>query len=96
MKTTIHYSEKMTLCVHGLGLTATIDLGCTSLASALEYVERIFNDKTFFYGDSIESIHVIDSKTGELIAECEPNEEINDDAESWPTPEEIFEDRGYY
>jgi len=82
MKATLHYSEKMTLCIHGLGVTATIDFGCISLERALEYTRAIFDNKTLFNGDSIESVHIINSETGELIAECEPDQpskELDDD-----------------
>lgn len=72
MKTTLHYSTFMTLYVHACGMTATVDMGCTPLKDVLQFAEAIFNNKTFFHGDSVEAVHVIDSKTGELIAECEP------------------------
>lgn len=72
MKTTLHYSTFMTLYVYACGMTATVDMGCAPLKDVLQFAEAIFNDKTFFHGDSVESVHVIDSKTGELIAECEP------------------------
>lgn len=95
MKTTLHYSTSMTLYVYACGMTATVDMGCKPLDEILEFVEAIFNDKTFFHGESVDTVHVIDSNTGELIAECEPDKEVDNDAESWPTPEEIFDDWGY-
>lgn len=93
MKTTLHYSTHMTLCVHSLGLTANIDLGCKTLADTLEYVDCIFNDATMFRRECVDCVHIIDSNTGELIAECEPDQPQDD--EVWPSPEEIFEDWGY-
>ena len=94
MKTTLHYSTFMTLYVYACGMTATIDLRCKSLEDTLDFVQHIFDDDTFIHGETVDTIHVIDSKTGELIAECEPDKEAND-SESWPTPEEIFDDWGY-
>ena len=75
MKTILHYSEKMTLCVRALGITATIDLGCKSLDDTLGYVDCIFGDATMFHGEDVEYVHVINSETGELIAECVPDHE---------------------
>lgn len=95
MKTTLHYSTFMTICVHACGVTATVDYGCKPLEDVLDFVQAIFNDETLFCGESVESVHVIDSKTGELIAECVPDKEVNNDVESWPTPEEIFDDWDY-
>lgn len=95
MKTTLHYSTFMTLNVHALGMTAMVDMGCKPLNEVLDFVEHIFSNDTMFCGDYVEKVVVCDSNTGELIAECDPDKEINDDAESWPTPEEIFEDWGY-
>ena len=73
MKTTLTYSTFMTLSIHSLGLTATIDLGCKELSEALEYVDCIFNDATMFRKECVDLVHVIDTKTGELIATCEPD-----------------------
>lgn len=73
MTTTLHYSTFMTLCVHACGMTAEVDMGCKPLEEVLDFVSHIFDDDTFFHGDSIELVHVIDSKTGELIAECAPD-----------------------
>lgn len=89
MKTTLHYSTFMTLYVYACGMTATVDMGCKPLDEVLQFVEAIFADKTFFHGDSINSIHVIDSKTGELIAECES------DTESGPTAVDDWGDWDY-
>lgn len=75
MKTTLHYSEKMTLCVRALGITATIDLGCKTLDDTLGYVDCIFGDATMFHGKDVEYVHIINSETGELIAECVPDPE---------------------
>ncbi len=81
MKTILHYSEKMTLCVHALGITATIDLGCKSLDDTLGYVDCIFGDATMFHGESVDCVHIINSETGELIAECTPDpKDSNEDA----------------
>ncbi len=88
MKTTLHYSTRMTLCIHSLGLTANIDLGCKTLTDTLEYVDCIFNDATMFHCECVDSVSIIDSDTGELIAECEPErsheieEKINLDLDS--------------
>lgn len=92
MKTTLHYSEKMTFCVAGLGIMAQVDAGYTTLEAALEYAQAIFDDKTLFNGESVESVHIINSETGELIAECEAesHEEINLDLD-WG----FNEDMGY-
>ena len=78
MKTTLHYSEKMTLCVRALGITATIDLGCKSLDETLEYIDCIFSDATMFHAECVDYVHVINSDTGELIAECEPDPKHSD------------------
>ena len=93
MKITLHYSTFMTLYVYACGMTVTIDMECKPLDEILDFVQSIFDDKTFFHGDSVEQVCVIDSKTGELIAECVPDKEVNNDAESWPTPEEIFDEK---
>jgi hypothetical protein len=95
MKTTLHYSTFVTLNVSALGMTATIDMDCKPLNEVLDFVEHIFNNDTMFCGEYVQKVVVTDTNTGELIAECEPNKEINDDAESWPTPEEIFDDWDY-
>ena len=81
MKTTLHYSEKMTLCVRALGITATIDLGCKSLDDTLGYIDCIFNDATMFRAECVDYVHVINSDTGELIAECEPDHPDKDDTD---------------
>ena len=95
MKTTLHYSEKMTFCVAGLGIMAQFDAGCITLEAALEYAQAIFDDKTLFNGESVEYIHIINSETGELIAECEADKEIPLNTEVWPTANEIFDDWGF-
>lgn len=79
MKTILHYSEKMTLYVHALGLTATIDLGYKSLDDTLGYVDCIFGDATMFHAESVDSVHIINSDTGELIAECVPDSKTSDE-----------------
>ncbi|MBQ3641725.1 hypothetical protein II906_07375 [bacterium] len=89
MKTTLHYSTFMTLCVHACGMTATVDMGCKSLEDVLDFVQHIFNDDTFFHGESVESVHVIDSETGELIAECVPEESVDDVYDDWGYNEDI-------
>ena len=91
MKTTLHYSTFMTICVHACGMTATVDYGCKPLEDVLDFVQAIFNDETLFCGESVESVHVIDSKTGELIAECVPEESVEDDCGDW----DYNEDMGY-
>lgn len=92
MKTTLNYSTFMTLSIHALGLTATIDLGCKELSDTLEYVDCIFNDATMFRKECVDLIHVIDTKTGELIATCEPDGPIPvDDDPDWG----YNEDMGY-
>lgn len=90
MKTTLHYTEKMTLLVSALGMTATIDLGWTSLADTLEYADCIFNNATMFHGNCVDYVHVINAETGELIAECKPDHED-------PAPEDwdYNEDEGF-
>jgi len=93
MKTTLYYSEKMTLCVHALGMVANVDMGCKELREVLDYVQAIFDDKTMFLSDAVDVVYVINSETGELIAECEPDQP--QDNEVWPTADEIFEDWGY-
>lgn len=89
MKTTLHYSTFMTVCVHACGMTATVDFDCKPLEDVLDFVQHIFNDDTFFHGESIESVHVIDSKTGELIAECVPEESVDDDYGDWDYNEDM-------
>jgi len=79
MKTTLTYSARMTICVHTLGLTANIDMGCKELQEVLDYVEAIFNDDTMFRKYCVSNVHVIDSNTGELIAICDPDQPIGDD-----------------
>ena len=95
MKTTLHYSTFVTLSVYGCGITANVDLGCKPLNEVLDYIEHIFNDDTIFCGKFVTHVVATDSKTGELIAECVPDKEVNNDVESWPTPEEIFDDWNY-
>lgn len=87
MKTTLHYSTSMTLYVYACGMTATVDMGCKPLDEILEFVEAIFNDETFFHGESVDTVHVIDSNTGELIAECE--------SDRGPTAVDDWDDWGY-
>ena len=92
MKTTLHYSTRMTLCVHSLGLTANIDLGCKTLADTLEYVDCIFNDATMFHAECIDWVHILNSETGELIAECIPNpknSDVNDYDPDWDYNEDM-------
>ena len=91
MKTTLHYSTFMTVCVHACGMTATVDFDCKPLEDVLDFVQHIFNDDTFFHGESVVSVHVIDSKTGELIAECVPEKSSDDDYSDW----DYNEDMGY-
>ncbi len=93
MKTTLHYSTFMTLYVYVRGMTATVDMGCKPLNEVLDFVQDIFNDSTFFHSDAVEQVCVIDSKTGELIAECAPNNEqfFENDDNDWG----YNEDMGY-
>lgn len=79
MKTILHYSEKMTLYVHALGITSQVDLGCKSLEDTLGYVDCIFNDATMFRAECVDSVHVINSDTGELIAKCHPDPKSSDE-----------------
>lgn len=79
MKTTLHYSTFMTLGIHALGMVAELDMGCKPLDEVLNYVDCIFKDNTMFHGECIEKVYVIDSKTGELIAECNPESSSQDD-----------------
>lgn len=73
MKTTLHYSTFVTLSVYGCGITANVDLGCKPLNEVLDYIEHIFNDDTIFCGKFVTHVVATDSKTGELIAECDPD-----------------------
>jgi len=73
MKTKLYYCEKMTLHILALGMESSIDLGDTTLESALEYVNHIFNDSTMFRAERVSHVHIINSLTGELIATCEPD-----------------------
>ena len=91
MKTTINYATSMTLRIFSLGMVVTVDMGCKPLGEVLQFAEAIFNDQTFFHGDSIESIHVMDSNSGELIAECEPEKSFDDAYDDWV----YNEDMGY-
>ena len=84
MKTTLYYSEKMTLCVHALGMVANVDMGCKELREVLDYIQAIFDDKTMFLSDAVDVVHVVNSETGELIAECEPDHKSSDDWDSEP------------
>ena len=95
MTTTLYYSTATTLYVHACGMTATIEMGHKQLNEVLDFVQHIYDDDTFIHGDSVESIQVVDTNTGELLADCVPDKEINNDTESWPTPKEIFDDWGY-
>ena len=81
MKTTLHYSTRMTLYVYALGITSEIDLGCKSLDDTLEYVDCIFNNATMFHAKCVDSVSIIDSDTGELIAECKPDRPDKDDTD---------------
>ena len=94
MKTTLCYAEKMTLSVRALGVTATIDLGCKSLADTLEYVDCIFNDATMFHGEDVDWVHVINSYTGELIAECVPDPK-NSNKDDYDPDWDYNEDMGF-
>ena len=91
MKTTLHYSTFMTLYVYACGMTATVDMECKPLDEVLDFVQDIFKDNTFFHGDSVEQVCVIDSKTGELIAECVPEKAFDDAYDDWA----YNEDMGY-
>ena len=91
MKTTLHYSTSMALYVYACGMTATVDMGCKPLDEILDFVEAIFNDKTFFHGESVDTVHVIDSNTGELIAECESDRGPT----AGPTAVDDWDDWGY-
>ena len=91
MKTTLHYSTFMTLYVYACSMTATVDMECKPLDEVLDFVQDIFNDNTFFHGDSVEQVCVIDSKTGELIAECVPEKAFEDAYDDWA----YNEDMGY-
>ena len=91
MKTTLHYSERMTLCVHALGMCAHLDMGCKPLNEVLDFVEHIFGNDTLFNGEWVNCVHVINSDTGELIAECEPDLPPIDDDCDW----DFNEDMGY-
>lgn len=84
MKTTLHYSTRMTLYVYALGITSEIDLGCKSLDDTLEYVDCIFNDATMFHAECVDSVSIIDSDTGELIAECKPDPKTLDKNDYYP------------
>lgn len=90
MKTTLHYSECMTLCVRTLGMTVTMDLGPKVLDDVLAYVEHIFDDGTMFHAECVDDVHIINTNTGELIAECRPDRLIEDDSD-W----NFNEDLGY-
>jgi len=79
MKTTLHYSESMTLCIQTLGMTVTMDLGPKVLDDVLTYVEDIFADNTMFHAECVDDVHIINTNTGELIAECKPDSPIKDD-----------------
>ena len=79
MTTTLHYSTFMTLCIHSLGLVANVDLGCKPLHEVLDFVDSIYDGKTLFAPEFVEKVFVIDSKTGELIAECDPDPDISYD-----------------
>ncbi len=80
MKTILHHSEHMTLCIHALGITSQIDFGWKSLDETLEYVDCIFNNATMFHAECVDWVHIINSNTGELIAECKPDKPIEDDS----------------
>lgn len=92
MKTTLHYSTFITLCVHACGMTAQVDMGCKPLEEVFDYVGYIFTNGTFFHADCVESVHVIDSNTGELIAECEPDKKSEElDSDGWTMYDAIDE-----
>lgn len=75
MKTTLHYSTFVTLSIFGCGITASVDLGCKPLNEVLDYIQDIFNDNTLFYGKSVTHVVATDTNTGELIAECDPDDQ---------------------
>ena len=79
MKTNFEFMENMTIHVHALNMTADIWMGNTSLNKVLEFIQDIFNDNTMFVAECIDSIYVTNSKTGELIVVCEPDEDENDE-----------------
>ena len=44
----------------------------------LDYIKEIFNDNTLFCGKYVTHVVATDSKTGELIAECDPDHQEED------------------
>ncbi len=89
MKTTLLYSTSMTLSIHALGMVAELDMGCKPLDAVLKYADCIFKDDTMFHSECIEKVYVIDSKTGELIAECVPEKSSDDDYGDWDFNEDM-------
>lgn len=78
MKTTLHYSTFVTLSVYALGMTATVDMGCKPLNEIIDFIEHIYSDDTMFCGKYVQKVIATDTKTGELIAECEPDDPYDD------------------
>ena len=93
MTTTLYYSTATTLYVHACGMTATIEMGHKQLNEVLDFVQHIYDDDTFIHGYSVESIQVVDTNTGELLADCTPDNDqsFEKDYDDWG----YNEDMGY-
>ena len=97
MKTALTYSAPFTLTITGLNDdVVTLDTSSQTLDSILEYVDMIFNDETpLFHGNGINLITVCDSTTGEIVAECRPDDEPNFDNPNYDPDWGYNEDMGF-
>ena len=97
MKTTLTYSAPFTLTITAVnGDVVTLDVASQTLDSILEYVDMIFNDATpLFHGNGITLITVCDSTTGEIVAECRPDDELDFDNPNYDPDWGYNEDMGF-
>lgn len=97
MKTTLTYSAPFTLIITAVnGDVVTLDAASQTLDSILEYVDMIFNDATpLFHGNGITLITVCDSTTGEIVAECRPDDELDFDNPNYDPDWGYNEDMGF-
>lgn len=97
MKTALTYSAPFTLTITAVNDdVVTLDAPCQTLDSMLEYVDMIFNDDTpLFHGNGIALIRVCDSTTGEIVAECRPDDELDFDNPNYDPDWGYNEDMGF-
>lgn len=75
MKTTIHYSTNCTVAVIMTnGELWNWGLPVITLAEAMDLAEAILTDKCGLLSECVEVVYITDSGTGELLAECRPED----------------------